>query len=166
MGLTRAIGIAAIIGGALRIAAELLIRNGLSDPSMQQLYFLTDFALLLGIGGVYALSSARTGLFGAVGFVVFLFGILLVRSPNVSFFGLEGYRTGAAIALFGIAALGAALLFRSALRIAPYFWFAALSAGLAGAIGPRPDILIVITGLLFGLGVITAGVETFRYRAP
>jgi hypothetical protein len=164
--LTRAIGIAAIIGGTLRIATELLARTGLSDPSLQQLYFVTDFALLLGIGGVYALTSTRTGLFGAVAFVVFVFGILLVRSPNVSLLGPQGYRTGAAIALFGVASLGAAMLYGSALRIAPHFWFAALSVRLAGAMGLRTDVLILMTGLLFGLGTASAGVETLRFRSP
>ena len=163
--LVKWIGIAAILAGALRMSAEVFLRTGMSDAGLQQLYFITDFALLTGIGGIYALSANRTGPIAAVAASAFLFGILVVRSPQVTFFGLQGYRTGGAFALLGIAVLGAVMLQRSVLRIAPLLWLAAVVVALAGIVGVQQALLTACTGILFALGCIAAGIEAMRSQS-
>lgn len=164
-GLTWSVSIAAIVGGGLRVAVEGFVRAGVSDTTLQQLYFTTDFALLLGLGGIVAMSATRLGLAGLFAFSLFLFGILLVRSSNVSFLALSGYRAGAALALLGVTVLGALMLQRSVLRLAPYLWFAALLGGVAGAAGLQPTLLVPASGVLFGLGCMASGIETLLSSA-
>ncbi len=134
----------------MRIAAEMLTHA--SDQTLQQLYFITDFALLFGIGGIYWLRMSVLGPGGSLSFALFLFGILLVRSNQVSFFGVHGYRAGAT------------MLLRRVLRVAPLFWFASLALGLTGALGFASALLIVSSGILFGPGCIAAGIEAVRGR--
>ena len=163
--LTRSVAIAAIVGGGLRVAAEAFVRMGVNEATLQQLYFTTDFALLLGLGGIVAMSATRLGLPGLFAYSLFLFGILLVRSPNVPFLQLSGYRAGAALALLGVTVLGALMLQRSVLHRAPYLWFAALLGGVVGAAGLQPTLLVPASGVLFGLGCVTSGIETLLSSA-
>ena len=146
----------------MRVASALLPDGALDEQSLQQFYFLTDFALLAGISAIYGSSAARIGAAGLIGSAIFLFGILMVRSSSVSFFGAHGYRAGAALALIGVTLLGAAMLLRRVSRAAPLLWFAALVVGVAGtAVAARP-MLIAASGILFGLGFVAGGVGLLR----
>jgi hypothetical protein len=53
------IGGMAVAGGALRIAAAFLAGTSIDSQLLQQIYFVTDFALVLGTGGYYASKAAR-----------------------------------------------------------------------------------------------------------
>jgi len=130
--------------------------------NFQQVYFAIDFLLLLGLFGLYAEHAAKIGWFGAAGLAVFVFGILIVRSPHVSFFGAGGYQAGAAIALLGITALGAMMLLQGIARLAPLLWFGALAAGLLGAAGLQAGLATAIAGLLFAAGFVAAGAASLR----
>jgi hypothetical protein len=160
--LAKVVGGAAVAGGLLRTISTFLPDASVDPLLLQQTYFVTDFALLLGIGGYYAARATRLGAGGLIGFAIFLFGILLVRSNDVSFFGVHGYQTGAAIALIGIVALGAVAWRRTLARTEPLLWAAALAAGTAGALGIFSAPLVMAAGLLFGLGCIVAGLSMFR----
>jgi hypothetical protein len=140
----------------------LLPGTNIPAENLQQLYLVTDLLLLLGLFGLYAENAAKLGLLGAAGSAVFVFGILVVRSPHVSFFGLGGYQAGAAIALFGITVLGAMMLARGTRRLAPLLWFSALAAGLWAATGFLAGPATALAGLLFGAGFVAAGVGRLR----
>src|SRR5262249_5810801 len=125
-------------------------------------YFATDFFLLLGVFSVFALDAAKLGWAGAGALAVFVLGILLVRSPQVTLFGTGGYQTGAAIALVGIASLGILMLLRQTAVVSPILWLAALITGLAGAGGVLPYLASAAAGILFGAGFVAAGVRLLR----
>lgn len=153
---------AAVAGGTLRVADAILPGLYVPDPILQQTYFFTDVFLLLGAFAVFSVNATRVGWPGAAGFVVFFIGILLVRSPQVSFFGIGGYRSAGGIALLGIVIFGIALLAARAARVAPLLWIASFIAGLAGGLGFQPVLALLLSGLLFAIGFIAAGIEALK----
>ncbi len=75
--LVRFSAVAAIVGGALRVADGLLVASAASQ--IQDLtYFFTDLMILFGMCGIYLTSSHRLGLAGLLGF-------------GLSFLGWPGY---------------------------------------------------------------------------
>jgi hypothetical protein len=153
---------AAIGGGLLRMAAVFLTASSLPRKNLEQFYFAIDFLLLLGVFGLYARDAVKTGWLGAAGLTVFVFGILVVRSPQVSFCGTGGYQAGAAIALLGIAALSVAMLRRKLAFAAPLLWLAALAGGLCASADILPGLATALAGLLFGAGFVAAGTARSR----
>jgi hypothetical protein len=150
---------AAMLGGGLRAFNTFGAGLGLDDTILQLLYFLTDVFLVLGASGLYAATMEKTGAAGLTGFVIFVVGILLVRSGTLSILGDGGYRLGASIALAGISLLALAFLKGRVQIPASAFWLAALAAGIAGTTGFHPMFASIGAGLLFGLGFVVAGRE-------
>ena len=161
-GTLRLAGLAAIGGGLLRVLAVLIATTKIPDASLQQVYFAIDFLLLLGAFGVYGKDAAKLGWIGVAGLALFVFGILVVRSPQVSFFGIHGYQSGAAIALLGVTAIGAMMLARHVARLAPLLWLAALVAGACAATGLMIGLATALAGLFFGAGFVAAGLRLAR----
>jgi hypothetical protein len=155
--LLRLSAIAAIAGGLLRAADPLFAALHLSNAVLQQTWFAIDALLLAGGAGIYLAEANRLGVIGLAGALVFLFGILFVRSPSVTVLGLGGYQTGAAIALFGISTLALSMLLRRAQIVASSLWLAALATGLASRTGTGATTLVAVSGVLFGLGFAAAG---------
>lgn len=161
--LLRLAGAAAVIGGALRIAATLA--PWLPDPVLIQGAYLTvDVFLLLGLVGLYAEGAGRLGWIGLVGFVTALIGICVVRSQ--ASFVPDGYVAGAALTGIGTAILGGRMLAeRGRPKLGPALWIAALAIGgigpmLVGAAGAG-----AVAGVVFGLAFILAGAALARQEA-
>lgn len=159
--LIRFAAVAAITAGLLRATDPFLGAAHLAGATQQQLWFVIDVLLLFGATGIY-LANRATGLGGFIGYLVFVLGILEVRSTGVSFFGFGGYQAGATVALFGIALFALSLLLRRAQIAAAGLWLASLAAGLASRSGIGAAYLVALSGILFGLGFIAAGVALLR----
>src|SRR5437867_3167111 len=101
--LIRAGGMAAIVGGVLRGAASFAPTVG-SDIERQLLYLVVDMFLLLGLLGFYELRHQDVGRTGALGFLLALFGLVVVRSSRV-IPGLDLYSVGALAFVGGLIAL-------------------------------------------------------------
>src|SRR6266436_9906048 len=101
--LVRAGGMAAIVGGTLRTAASFAPSLG-SDTERQMLYLVVDMFLLLGLLGFYQLRHQDVGRTGAFGFLLALFGLVVVRSSRV-IPGLDLYPVGALAFVGGLIAL-------------------------------------------------------------
>ncbi len=160
MALVKLAGLAAIAGGALRIADSFLPAY-VSAQALQRAYSVTDLFLLLGAFGIYASLARTLGWPGAVGLLAFVFGIVIVRLPAVSLFGFSGYQSGATVALIGISVLGAQMLVRRVAVIAPFLWFGALVIGALGA-AFFSNAAQALAGILFGAAFIEAGVDLWR----
>jgi hypothetical protein len=107
----KVLGMAALAGGALRVADSLV--TGVSSTStLALLYLLTDFLLLLGIGGIYWSRRGRLGAVGTIGAATFVAGIVLVRVSAFGALGASGYMLGATVAVIGLAVLSAETLIR------------------------------------------------------
>jgi hypothetical protein len=152
--------VAAIIGGALRIANNFLPALHVSGSVLDEAYFVTDVFLLLGIFALFARNATRVGWLGLAGFLLFFVGILLVRSPQVGFL-LGGYQAVAGIALVGINLFGVAMMLAHLSRLAPLLWLGSLVVGLAAGFG-EAQLALLASGTLFGLGFVAAGVRELR----
>lgn len=156
--LLRASGASAILGGVLRIADSFTV---LPQSTFALLYLVTDAFLLAGVAGLWVRRRARIGLAGTVGLAVFVAGIAMVRASAL---GVGSYRTGATVALLGLAIYALETLFRGA-PWAPAAWLGSLAFGIAGTAGFAPSTMTALAGVLFGLGFVAAGIETL-YGAP
>jgi hypothetical protein len=157
--LLRLSAVAAIAGGALRVADGLLIASA-PIQTQQFAYFLTDLLLVFGLCGIYLTRSNRLGLAGLVGFVVSFTGILMVRSSALSLFGFSTYLVGASVTLLGVVAIGAAMLIRNAFpKLAPILWIASLLIGVVGVLPVAMSWGVTLAGVTFGVGFIAAGIS-------
>jgi hypothetical protein len=156
--LLRLTGACAVAGGALRIA-DTFAAGAMDQRTLQLLYFATDVFLLFGLLGFYRLQAKELGSLGTLGFVVALIGLLMVRSS-----ALFDYASGAAVWLFGLAALSIAMLMRTTRRVAPILWLLSLASAIMGALVPSAAWTIAVAGITFGAGFIVAGM--YLLKAP
>jgi hypothetical protein len=155
--LLRGLGLAAITGGALRVA-DSFTTHSLSARTLAALYFATDVLLLLGIGGVYWSRKARLGVAGTIGAAIFVFGILLVRVSAFGVLGANGYQLAAALALVGLVILSTeALLRRTDAGASAPLWLVAFVFGVVGAFGVMTPAMTILAGVAFGAGFVAAG---------
>jgi hypothetical protein len=158
--LLRAGGLAAVAGGALRLA-EPLLRRGLSGQHLQLAYFAIDVFLLLGLVAWYGWRAARLGIAGLAGFVLGVTGILVIRSASL--FASGGYAIGATLLLTGLVVMNAPALIRRERPLWPaMLWLAALVSGL-GSLVWMP--LALVAGTVFGAGYLAAGIALLRDQA-
>ncbi len=157
--LSRIGGVAAILGGALRIA-DTFTTQALPQGTLAMLYFATDVLLLAGIAGLWAARRATIGLAGTIGIVVFVAGILAVRA---SAFGIGTYQIGSLIALIGLLIYSLDALFaRRSAPWAPLLWLTAFVAAIAGVLTANAAPWFALSGVAFGFGFAAAGVATLR----
>ena len=162
--LIRVLGVAAIIGGALRFA-DSFVTQTFSAGALAVLYFTTDIFLLLGMAGIYLSRKTTLGVAGTVGVAIFVVGILLVRVSAFGLLGANGYQFAAAGALIGLAILSIEELVRGHGAGAPaLLWLSALVFAIAATLGFAPSILMLLAGIAFGAGFIAAGRRVFVNR--
>jgi len=150
-------GVAAIIGGALRLG-EPLLKRAFTGNALQLSYFAIDVFLLLGLIAWYAWRAEKLGTAGLIGFVPGVVGILVIRSAAL--FAPQGYVLGATLLLIGLVILNAPALIRWERPICPpLLWLIAFVLGL-GSLAYPP--LAFAAGTVFGIGYIFAGVSLLR----
>lgn len=159
----RALGLAAIVGGAFRVV-DSFVTQALPADVLATLYFATDVFLLLGIAGIYL--SRRLGFVGVIGVLIFVVAILLVRASAFGILGSNGYQLAAAIALSGLVILSAESLSRRT-GIAPaILWLSAFGFGVMGVLGFVPALMTMLAGVAFGAGFIVAGWQAVAIGQP
>jgi len=155
--LLRAGGLAAVAGGALRLA-EPLLSGSLGGRPLQFVYFGIDVFLLLGLTAWYGWRAGKLGIAGLTGFVVGVTGILVIRSADL--FAPRGYMIGATLLLTGLVVMNTPALVRRERPIwPPLLWLAALVCALA-SLGYVP--LAAVAGAAFGIGYMLAGIALLR----
>jgi hypothetical protein len=161
--LLRLSAVAAILGGALRIADAFL--GSASSQTQQIAYFATDVMLIFGLCGIYFSRSNRLGFPGLFGFFLAITGILMVRSSALSVFGLSAYLVGASVTLLGVDLISIIMLIRSAFpKVVPALWIASLIFGVLGLFRPLMSWAVPLAGVTFGVGFIAAGIYLFSDR--
>lgn len=156
--LIRAGGMAAIVGGVLRAAASFAPGVG-SDVEQQVLYLVVDIFLLLGLLGFYELRHQDVGRTGALGFLLSLFGLVVVRSSR-SVPGLDLYPVGALALVGGLIALcGRAWRMKTLAVWIPAAFVVSTLVGLVGTVSDHSGWLLVLSGVLFGAAFAGLGRE-------
>ena len=156
--LIRTGGMAAIVGGVLRAAASFAPSVG-SDSERQLLYLVVDMFLLLGLLGFYELCHQDVGRTGALGFLLALFGLVVVRSSRIVP-GLDLYPVGALALVGGLIALCARAWRMKRLAVwIPVAFVVSTLVGLVGTVSDHSGWLLVLSGVLFGAAFAGLGRE-------
>ena len=158
--LIRAGGMAAIIGGVLRAAASFAPNAG-SNVEQQLLYLTVDMFLLLGLLGFYELRHHEAGRTGAFGFLLALFGLVVVRSSR-AIPGFDLYPLGALVFVGGLIALcGSAWIAKTLAFWVPAAFVVSTLLGLVGTVADNSGRLFVLSGVLFGAAFAGLGREVW-----
>lgn len=160
-GLSRVLGVAAIVGGALR-AGSSFIPAALwgTDPRVELLALATDVALLFGLMGVYFAARERLGWVGFAAFALAATGIASIIGPDTVAFGVDTYLAGVHAISVGLALLGLVMLVRRAgTAAAAICWVLSLAVGAGGGAVGQAELGFLLGGLLFALGFVAAGIE-------
>jgi hypothetical protein len=156
--LFRLAGVAAVIAGVLRMAAT--FTGGIvTGEAAEVLYAVIDMAAVFGIIGVYLRHRSRLGGLGVVGFAVALVGAASIVGPDGVMLGVELYKAGSVALLLGLAILGGLMLRAGVFRSAAVLFVAAF--GLA-MVSPVLAVLATVSGFVYGLGMVAAGVALVR----
>ena len=107
--LLRVLGVAAMLGGSLRIASA-FVRWRPGSATLELFYLLIDLLLLFGLMGAYLAHRSRLGIFGFVGFVVAEAGIASIVGPDATVFGIDTYATGVVVIMTGLTMLSVQML--------------------------------------------------------
>lgn len=160
--LFRVLGGAAVLGGALRIAAAFVPWEQ-NVAWLEALYFVIDVALLFGLMGVYFAERARLGVAGFAAFALAETGIAVIVGPDGAAFGLDVYQLGVLAIAIGLAVLGIVILMaRAGSAIAASCWIGSLLVGVGATLANEPEAGFVAGGVLFGLGFVAAGAALMR----
>jgi hypothetical protein len=145
-------GLAAILGGIGR-AASSFAPHFLTGEGAQYLFLATDILLTLAVIGFYGVIASRAGIIALAGFIACIASMLILQDH-------DEYMGAALIFAIGLVAMGvAAVVTRSFAWPGPLFWILSLAVGLFGVGVPGYASAFVLSGLLFSIGFILAGVE-------
>lgn len=161
--LLRLAGVAAVLGGALRVVSALPLSQ---DPiALEWLWTSIDVLLTFGLFGIYLPRAERLGFLGLASFIIAVAALSFIGGPDADVFGFSTYEQGAITLV--IALIGLSIAWLSAKEkpmLPPALWFgSALAAGVLGALpAPLPDYAFMTAGILFGAGFIFAGLALLR----
>ena len=153
-------GLAAILAGLLRGIAS--FTPTAASVGLQIFYFTIDVLLLLGAIGVYAFQKQEIGRWGFFGFVMALIGAGLLIGHDVVSSVAFLYPVAAFLFAVGISVLA----IRSWAANTLPRWTSALliTSTLLGILGygiKGFDVLFVVSGVIFGIGFIGAGLTVW-----
>lgn len=161
--LYRLSGAAALAGGLARVVASFgWIEDALT---LEWLYTTIDVLLLFGVMGLYLVRARALGFLGLASFAVAVAALSFIGGPDADPFGFSTYEQGAATLAIAMVGLSIAWLrARERPLAAPLCWFAsAIAVGvLALAPAPFPGYGLMLAGVLFGAGFVSAGLDLWR----
>ena len=158
--LIRWCGLAAVLAGILRLIAS--FTPTAASVGIQIWYFAIDVLLLLGIVGVYEFQKQETGRWGFFGFLLALIGAGLLIGHDVDNAIVLIYPVAAFLFAVGISVLAIRSWAANTLpRWASALLITSTVIGILGFVVGGFDILFVISGVIFGIGFIGAGLTVW-----
>lgn len=159
---------AAVLGGAARIFASF---SFVGDPvTLEWLYTGIDVLLTFGLIGVYLDRAPRLGFLGLASFGVAIAALSFIGGPDADTLGFSTYEQGATTLAIAMVGLSIAWVREGeGPWTAPICWFGSVVA--AGALSLIPGmnqasgLPMLIAGVLFGAGFVSAGVDLYRRNA-
>jgi hypothetical protein len=161
--LIRWCGLAAVLAGVLRVITSFM--PTIASVALQIVYFTIDALLLVGIIGLYGFQKQETGRWGFFGFMLALIGAGLLIGHDVDNALVLLYPVAAFLFAVGISVLA----IRSwAAKTLPR-WASAFIDNFnarrdSRICYQRVDILFVISGVIFGIGFIRAGLTVWGHH--
>jgi hypothetical protein len=151
-------GGAAVIGGVLRALASFAPMISIADTALQLLWLIVDVFLLFGVLAFYALHHERIGRSGAIGFLIAVVALALIRSAR-AIAAIDVYPIGAFAFVVGVLLM--CVRARQAKRLQgwiPATLIVSIFLGIAGTVLPAAW-LFILSGVLFGAGFVGLGLS-------
>jgi hypothetical protein len=164
--LYRLAGVAAMLGGGLRIASSAQL--GLDRLALEVLWTAIDIFLTLGLIGIYLVRAGKLGFLGLASFTVAMAAFSFIGGPDADVFGFSTYEQGAATLAIALIGLSIAWLRTGERPLAPpVLWFgSAVAAGLLDMTPALAPYAFPVAGALFGAGFVAAGWDLLAKEAP
>lgn len=154
-------GLAAILAGILR-GINSFIPSDAPSVALEILYLLTDIFILFGIMGIYSFQHRESGLWGFFGFLLAIVGTGMIIGPDGAIAGVNMYPVGTLILAGGLTLLAIGSWIANKLpRWVPTLWVLSTILGFIGYFVPGFSLLFVISGVLFGIGFVGAGIKVW-----
>ena len=158
--ITRSCAIAAILAGLLRATASFVPET---TANVYVLYFLIDLFLLTGVIGLYLSSMTGGKMLGRLGFVLMCSALLVLIARDVGIVTPDAYALAAALFSLGLDLFAIQTLrTRKMAGWIPVSWILSTVVGPVGFFVPTLHFLFAISGLLFGIAFMGAGVVMWR----
>ncbi len=157
----RLFGVAAIIGGALRMGGNFIPWRA-GDPALEAFAATIDLLLIFGLSGLYFQNASRLGALGLIGFVITISGLAFITGPDGVFHGIDIYSTGVVVIGAGLVILSLSLLKNAIASPAAIAWIGAAATQVGGWTFGAPALGFLAAGFLFGLGFVFAGFALVR----
>jgi hypothetical protein len=155
-------GIAAIIGGGLRVVAT-FIPYAAGSAILEILYAVIDVGLLFGLIAIYLGSAEATGRLGLAGFFVSLTGLASIVGPDAPAFGVDFYQLGSAILVLGLVPLATQLVRLPDQRLTGAAWLVCAGLGLVSAVS-QSSWTFAAAGAALGTGFALGGAILLRTK--
>lgn len=153
-------GIAAIVGGGLRVAAG-FIPYVPGSAMLETFYAVIDIGLLFGLIAIYLDSAADTGRLGLAGFFIALTGLASIVGPDAPRFDVDFYQLGSAIFVLGLVPLAVQLVRLRIQRLTGAAWLISAGLGLAAAVS-QSALAFAAAGVALGTGFALGGARLLR----
>lgn len=160
---------------ALRWSALAAIAGGMINPLVDVLspargsplewgYFIGGLAIQLALIGIYAIQVEESGGAGFLGFVMATAGRAYFSVPGAVIGGVDGTVPLGLLYMLGLILVSVGTLkSRKLPSWVPAMWLAAVVVGLAGALLPSLELVLLRLGaIVLGLGFVGAGFALWR----
>ncbi len=152
-------GCAAIMAGLLRGVNSFLPTSSTS-VAIELLYLLTDILIIFGMIGLYGFQHQESQLWGFWGFLLAIVGIAVIRTRVMA--GVDTYTIGAFIFVVGLSLLAIGSWLANKLpRWVSACWVLSTVIGVIGSFVPGFNLLLEISGVLFGISFAGAGLKVW-----
>ena len=137
----------------------------IGSVALQVVYFTIDALLLVGIIGLYGFQKQETGRWGFFGFMLALIGAGLLIGHDVDNAIVLLYPVAAFLFAVGTSVLAIRSWAAKTLpRWASAFLITSTFVGILGYVIKGFDVLFVISGVIFGIGFIGAGLTVWGHH--
>ena len=158
----RSCAIAAILAGLLRATASFIPET---TPKVYALYFFIDLFLLTGVIGLYLFSMTGGKMLGRLGFVLMCSALLILIARDIGVVTPNAYALAAALFSLGLDLFAILVLRTRKIPVwIPIGWILSTIVGPVGFFVPELHFLFAVSGLLFGIAFMGAGVVMWRSR--
>jgi hypothetical protein len=158
-------GVAAILAGLVRATLIVAPLDMLGQAGLETLYLAIDLAILLALIGLAVRFATWLGLWGLIGLVIAVTGLLIIRTGDRTLIP-TAYQSGGALLAIGAAIATAPLLrSRGIDRIVAMLLIASPVAGIVGAASGVAMLASTVATALFSAGLVALGLMLLRSDA-
>jgi hypothetical protein len=156
-------GLAAIVAGLLR-GANSFVPSNLPSGAIAILYLLTDVFILFGMIGLYGFQHQESRLWGFFGFLLAMIGIAIIRTGTIA--GTQLYPIGASIFTVGLSLFAVGSWIAKKLpQWVSVFWIGSAIVGFIGFFIPGLNLLFALSGVIFGISFVGAGIKLWSAQS-